>query len=84
MSSDHVKHVAHFVAEVFGSEKLYWRGQRKPCIMIGHHIGKMLTEEKRQRWMSLLLQTADETGLKAILNSGLPLSAIWNGARASR
>jgi hemoglobin len=65
MSSDHIKHVAHFVAEVFGGDKLY-SGQEggSHAIMIGHHIGKMLTEEKRQRWMSLLLQTADETGLK--------------------
>jgi hypothetical protein len=33
--------------------------------MIGEHIGKTLTEAKRQRWVSLLLQTADEVGLKS-------------------
>ncbi|MNY38837.1 hypothetical protein D3C86_1734830 [compost metagenome] len=33
--------------------------------MVGHHIGKMLTEEKRQRWVRLLLQSADELGLKS-------------------
>ena len=33
--------------------------------MVGHHIGKMLSEEKRQRWVQLLMQTADEIGLKA-------------------
>ena len=66
MSSDHVKHVAHFVQEVFGGEKLYsTEDGGSHAIMIGHHIGKMLTEEKRQRWMFLLLQTADETGLKS-------------------
>ena len=33
--------------------------------MIGKHIGKMLSEEQRQRWVRLLLQTADEVGLKS-------------------
>lgn len=65
MSADHVKHVAHFVAEVFGGDKLYTTEDGgSHAHMIGKHIGKMLTEDKRQRWMQLLLQTADETGLK--------------------
>jgi len=33
--------------------------------MIGKHIGKMLKEEKRQRWVHLLLKPADEVGLKS-------------------
>jgi hemoglobin len=66
MSPEHIKHVAHFVAEVFGGEKLYsGEDGGSHATMIGHHIGKRLTEEKRQRWMSLLLKTADETGLKS-------------------
>jgi hemoglobin len=66
MSPDHVKHVAHFVAEVFGGPKLYTTiDHGSHASMIGHHIGKMLTEEKRQRWIQLLLQTADEVGLKS-------------------
>ena len=66
MSPEHIKHVAHFVAEVFGGEKSYSTidGGRH-ADMIGKHIGKMLTEEKRQRWVYLLLQAADETGLKS-------------------
>ena len=65
MSSEHVQHVAHFVAEVFGGEKLYTSNDDgSHAKMIGKHIGKMLTEEKRQRWMRLLLQTCDEVGLK--------------------
>lgn len=66
MSPEHVEHVAHFVAEVFGGPKLY-TGQDggNHAAMIGKHIGRMLTEEKRQRWVSLLLQTADEVGLKS-------------------
>lgn len=66
MSPDHIKHVAHFVAEVFGGDTLYTtEDQGSHAAMIGHHIGKMLTEEKRQRWVQLLLQTADEVGLKS-------------------
>ena len=65
MSPDHVQHVAHFVAEVFGGDKLYTtKDNGSHAKMIGKHIGRMLTEEKRQRWMQLLLQTADEVGLK--------------------
>lgn len=66
MSPEHVQHVAHFVAEVFGGEKLYTGvdgGSHSK--MIGKHIGKMLTEAMRQRWVHLLLETADEIGLKS-------------------
>ena len=66
MSPDHVEHVAHFVAEVFGGEKLYTTAdQGSHAHMIGKHIGKMLTEQMRQRWVQLLLVTADEVGLKS-------------------
>jgi hemoglobin len=65
MSPEHVTQVSHFVAEVFGGPQLYTTEDNgSHAIMIGKHIGKMLTEEKRQRWMQLLLQTADEVGLK--------------------
>src|SRR5215468_9966283 len=58
MSPDHVKHVAHFVAEVFGGDKLYTtQDNGSHAKMIAKHIGKMLTEEQRQRWMQLLLRT---------------------------
>ena len=66
MSPHHRKQVAHFVAEVFGGEKLYTaENEGSHSLMIGKHIGKMLTEEKRQRWVQLLIQTADEIGLKS-------------------
>ncbi len=65
MSPDHIKHISHFVSEVFGGPKLYTTEDSGTHVtMIGHHIGKRLTEEKRQRWVHLLLQTADEVGLK--------------------
>lgn len=66
MSPEHIAHVAHFVAEVFGGDKLYTTEDGgSHAQMIGKHIGKMLTEPKRQRWVQLLLQTADEVGLKS-------------------
>ena len=66
MSPEHVQHVAHFVAEVFGGEKLYTgNDDGSHAKMIGKHIGKMLTEEMRQRWVHLLMQTSDEIGLKS-------------------
>jgi hemoglobin len=43
MSPDHVEHVAHFVAEVFGGEKLYTTEDNgSHANMIGKHIGKMV------------------------------------------
>jgi hemoglobin len=66
MSDDHIKHVAHFVAEVFGGDKLYSQQDGgSHAQMIGKHIGKMLNEAMRQRWVQLLMQTADEVGLKS-------------------
>ena len=66
MSPEHINQVAHFVAEVFGGDKLYSKEDNgSHARMIGKHIGKMLTEEKRQRWVQLLLLTADEIGLKS-------------------
>lgn len=80
MSTEHVKHVSHFVAEVFGGDTLYTTEDKgSHSVMIGKHIGKMLTEEKRQRWVHLLLQTADEVGLKATLNFVLLSWATLNG-----
>lgn len=66
MSPEHVQHVAYFVAEVFGGEKFYTsNNDGSHAKMIGKHIGKMLTEEMRQRWVHLLLKTSDEIGLKS-------------------
>lgn len=66
MSPDHIKHVAHFVAEVFGGDQLYTtQDNGSHAQMVGKHIGKMLSEEMRQRWVQLLIKTADEIGLRS-------------------
>ena len=64
MSPEHFKHVAHFIIEVFGGPKLYTeKDNGSHSGMVAKHIGRMLDEEKRQRWMQILLQTADENGI---------------------
>ncbi|NML20863.1 globin [Pseudoflavitalea sp. G-6-1-2] len=64
MSPEHSKHVAHFIVEVFGGPSTYTQDDKgSHSQMVMHHIGKRLTEEMRQTWMRLLLETADETGL---------------------
>ena len=64
MSPEHSKHVAHFIGEVFGGPSLYTTGDNgSHAHTVAHHVGKMLDEEKRKRWLQLLLETADEIGL---------------------
>jgi hemoglobin len=54
----------HIIGEVFGGPQLYSdQDAGSHYKMIQHHIGKMLDNEKRKRWMDLLLQSADEIGL---------------------
>ena len=63
MSSEHRRHVAHFVAEVFGGPKLYSESEGSHFKMIQKHLSKHLTHDQRKRWIDLLLQTADELKL---------------------
>jgi hemoglobin len=64
MSPEHAKHVAHFIGEVFGGPAQYTQQDNgSHAKMVGHHVGKMLTEPMRKRWIQLLLETADEIGL---------------------
>lgn len=47
MSGNHSKHVAHFIAEVFGGPSLYTQGDKgSHATMVAHHLGKMLDEQK--------------------------------------
>jgi hemoglobin len=63
MSSAHADHVAKFVGEVFGGPKLYTDINGSHATMVAHHIGKHLTDTQRRRWITLLLETADDVGL---------------------
>ena len=63
MSPQHRLHVAHFVAEVLGGPKLYSESEGSHFEMIRKHLSKHLTHQHRNRWMELLLVTADELQL---------------------
>ncbi|MBD0254633.1 MAG: globin [Cytophagales bacterium] len=64
MSPEHTRHVAHFIAEVFGGPALYTQtDQSSHAKIVAHHIGKRLGETHRKRWIQLLLESADEIGV---------------------
>jgi hemoglobin len=65
MSPDHARHVTAFIAEVFGGAKEYSQSHGGHHAMIHKHVGRALNEAQRRRWMSLLLECADEVGLPA-------------------
>jgi hemoglobin len=65
MSPSHQLHVAHFIAEVFGGPALYSQQDGSHFGMIQKHLGKHLTELHRQRWATLLVETADELKVPA-------------------
>ncbi len=63
MSPDHPERVAKWLAEVFCGPTNYSREYGGYGRMISQHLGKCLTEEMRQRWVSLLLQSAQDARL---------------------
>ncbi|MDP3855246.1 group II truncated hemoglobin [Phenylobacterium sp.] len=63
MDAGHPQHVAAFVGEVLGGPKAYTASGGSHAGMIGHHLGRHLTETQRKRWVGLMLETADAVGL---------------------
>src|SRR5215471_14408610 len=63
MSAEHPAHVAAFVAEVLGGPPTYSEEHGGHPHMIERHLDRHLTQEQRRRWVSLLLETADEAGI---------------------
>ena len=63
MSPDHPKHVAHFLAEVLRGPAVYTEERGGHAHMLSRHLGRMLTQAQRARWVALLLETADEIAL---------------------
>ena len=63
MSKEHQLHVAHFIAEVFGGPEMYSTEEGSHFKMIQKHLAKHLMEQHRKRWVSLLIETADEMNL---------------------
>src|ERR1700761_9525923 len=60
MDPAHFEHVAKFIAEVLGGPTHYSAQLGGHAAMIRHHLGKGITEQQRQHWVRLLLETADE------------------------
>lgn len=63
MSDEHPAHVAAFLAEVLGGPPSYSKAHGGHPHMIQQHLNRHLVQEQRRRWVSLLLETADELGL---------------------
>jgi CDGSH-type Zn-finger protein len=63
MSADHPQRVAAWLGEVFCGPKAYSERYGGYSRMISQHLGKGLTEEKRARWVALLLQSARDAGM---------------------
>jgi hemoglobin len=63
MGADHPKHVAAFLAEVLGGPTSYSEQYGGHPHMIQQHLNRHLVQEQRRRWVSLLLETADELAL---------------------
>ena len=63
MSADHPERVAKWLGEVFGGPHAYSEEYGGYPRMLSQHIGKGLTEEKRARWVTLLIRSSREAGL---------------------
>jgi hemoglobin len=63
MPGDHPRHVAQFIAEVFGGPTSYSDARGGHAHMITQHLNRHLTQEQRRRWLDLLLASADAVGI---------------------
>ena len=63
MDADHPKHVAAWLAEVFGGPPKYTDEHGGYPHMLAKHRNRALTEEQRVRWVHLICAAADEAGL---------------------
>ena len=65
MDREHPKHVATWLAEVFGGPPLYTEEHGGYPHMVRKHLDRRLTEEMRRRWLNLICDAADEADLPA-------------------
>jgi CDGSH-type Zn-finger protein/truncated hemoglobin YjbI len=63
MATDHAERVASWLGEVFGGPKNYSERYGGYTRMLSQHLNKGLTEAQRARWVSLLVQAANDAGL---------------------
>jgi|SRR5450631_1507151 hemoglobin len=62
MDPHHADHVAAFVAESLRKRKPYTKSGGSHAGMIGRHLGRHLTDVRRKRWISVMLDTVNEIG----------------------
>ncbi|MGH2742986.1 MAG: group II truncated hemoglobin [Thermoleophilaceae bacterium] len=65
MDSRHPKHVAAWLAEVFGGPPRYTQERGGYPHKVARHLNRALTEEQRRRWVDLICDAADEAGMPA-------------------
>ncbi|MFD3521505.1 antibiotic biosynthesis monooxygenase [Streptomyces sp. NPDC058653] len=65
MSENHPHHVALWIGEVFGGPAEYTAHHGGYENMLAHHIDRAISPAQRRRWVDLLVDAADETGLPA-------------------
>ncbi len=63
MAQEHPQRVAWCLAEVLGGPKTYTEQRGGHLHLIQQHLHRHLTEQQRSRWVSLLMETANEIGL---------------------
>jgi truncated hemoglobin YjbI/quinol monooxygenase YgiN len=63
MDPGHPRYVAMWLSEVFGGPSRYSDERGGYHHMVLQHLGKGITEQQRRRWVSLLMDAADEVGL---------------------
>jgi hemoglobin len=63
MDPEHPQHVAVWLGEVFGGPSTYTDSHGGYRHMIQRHLGRGIQEKQRRRWVSLLMDAADEVGL---------------------
>ena len=63
MDEHHPQHVATWLAEVFGGPPRYTQEHGGYPHMLHKHVGLAITETQRRRWVSMVMDAADEAEL---------------------
>ncbi|WP_018347739.1 group II truncated hemoglobin [Longispora albida] len=63
MNPAHPRYVAMWLGEVLGGPARYSEERGGHADMVGHHLGKGITEAQRRRWVGRMMDAADEAGL---------------------
>jgi CDGSH-type Zn-finger protein/truncated hemoglobin YjbI len=63
MSPDHPERVAAWLSEVFGGPDFYSKQYGGYSRMISQHVGKLISEAQRARWVQMLCQSAEDAKL---------------------